>query len=62
MSDKSDKRSARLWLVIDGYAGNEDLEDVVVDILTDLRHLCDAEGLDFAQHDRTAYQHYLEEK
>ena len=34
----------------------------VTDILTDLRHLCDVKGWDFADLDRQAYQHYIEEK
>ena len=33
----------------------------VVDMLTDLRHLCDAEGLNFSQCDRIARQHYAPE-
>lgn len=34
----------------------------VIDVLADLRHLCDRYGYDFAQLDRTAYRHYLDEK
>ena len=34
----------------------------VIDMLTDLRHLCDAKGWDFADLDRQAYQHYRTEK
>ena len=34
----------------------------VTDMLTDLRHLCDVKGWDFADLDRQAYQHYIEEK
>ena len=34
----------------------------VVDMLTDLRHLCHVNGWDFADLDRQAYQHYIEEK
>ena len=34
----------------------------VIDMLTDLRHLCDVKGWDFADLDRQAYQHYIEEK
>lgn len=35
--------------------------DNVVDMLTDLRHLCDALELDFADLDRRAYRLYLPE-
>jgi hypothetical protein len=34
----------------------------VVDMLADLRHLCDVNGWDFADLDRQAYQHYSTEK
>ena len=33
----------------------------VTDALADLRHLCDRRGYDFAELDRTAYSHYIEE-
>mgnify|MGYP001462708563 CR=1 FL=1 len=34
----------------------------ITDILTDLRHLCDAEGLSFADLDRVACGHYGPER
>ena len=34
----------------------------VIDTLTDLRHLCDVKGWDFAELDRQAYNHYVTEK
>ena len=37
-------------------------QENVVDMLADLRHLCDVKGWDFADLDRQAYQHYIEEK
>jgi hypothetical protein len=36
-------------------------DDFVTDLLTDLRHYCDQNGIDFAHRDATAYQHYIEE-
>lgn len=46
-----------------GYQRIEpDKEANLTDLLTDLRHYCDSQGLDFADADRRAYQHYLEEK
>lgn len=45
---------------------NDDLtpspEEKIVDMLVDLRHLCQWLGLDYYAVDNTAYQHYLEEK
>lgn len=37
-------------------------EEKVVDMLADLRHLCQWLGLDYHAADDTAYQHYIEEK
>lgn len=36
-------------------------EELVCDILADLRHLCDKLGLDFAERDAVAYEHYSAE-
>ena len=36
--------------------------DNVIDMLTDLRHLCDVRGWDFADLDRVAYNNYVPEK
>jgi hypothetical protein len=33
----------------------------VIDMLTDLRHLCDARGWDFGELDRVAYDNYVPE-
>ena len=47
-------------------AGHEELDNdgtpIIIDMLTDLRHLCDALGVDFAYCDRIAYGHYIAEK
>ena len=37
-------------------------DSAVRDILTDLRHICDDQGLDFAERDQGAYEVYCEEK
>lgn len=34
----------------------------IVDLLTDLRHLCDIRGIDFAALDGTAFDRYTREK
>lgn len=43
--------------LFDEYAEEEN----VVDMLTDLRHLCDAKGWEFGELDRIAYRHYIPE-
>jgi len=46
-------------------AGYEDVEDTgacITDMLADLRHLCDACGIEFYTYDRVAYNHYTAEK
>lgn len=37
-------------------------EDGIADLLTDIRHVCDALNLDFADLDSRAYTHYVEER
>ena len=37
------------------------VQEDVTDVLADLRHLCTQRDWDFADLDRTAYQHYIEE-
>ena len=39
-----------------------ELPTVIVDMLADLRHLCDALELDFAACDKIAYGHYMSER
>lgn len=39
-----------------------EVEFNILDALANLRHLCDALGLDFANLDRVAYRHYADEK
>lgn len=41
--------------------GKEEMRSRVTDMLADLRHLCDAKGLDFAEIDRVARTHYVTE-
>ena len=44
------------------WAKGDGTEDAsLIDLLTDLRHYCDAHGLGFADADRLAHQHYLAE-
>ena len=64
-----DPQLYRLYLVAKALrAAYEDAADdtnpqqAVRDILADLRHLCDATGLDFATEDRTAYENYSKER
>lgn len=45
-----------------GYEGPTDWAATISDALTDLRHLCDAHGLDFGDCDRIAYGHYCAER
>jgi len=36
--------------------------DFITDLLTDIRHYCDARGVDFAACDQSAYRHYVNER
>ena len=42
--------------------GGGDTDCHIIDLLTDLRHLCDEFNYDFASLDGLAYTHYIEEK
>ena len=42
-----------------GYEDVEDTETTVIDVLADLRHLCDVLEIDFANCDRIGHDHYL---
>jgi hypothetical protein len=44
------------------YGASEPTEHLVIDALTDLRHLCDVDQVDFADCDRIGRFHYLSEK
>jgi hypothetical protein len=42
--------------------GSDDDETVITDLLADLRHFCDAAGLDFDAMIDSSFQHWNEEK
>jgi hypothetical protein len=44
------------------YGDDEPADSLITDTLTDLRHLCDFEGLSLSDLDRIAQGHYVEEK
>lgn len=48
--------------LIAGYEETEETAQTISDALTDLHHLCDALGLDFATLDQSAYRSYIEER
>lgn len=54
------ERAAKAAEKVKGYAGEKanDVEADVVDLLVDLRHYCDAVGLDFGRLNRTARHHH----
>lgn len=52
-------RIQRARKAVKGYAGEfHDLEANIKDILTDLRHLCEAKGIDFEACNRSARNGY----
>lgn len=53
---------SRLLSAVGTCIDENDPQANIIDMLSDLRHLCDRLGLDFAALDRPAYQHYLEER
>ena len=63
MSKRANQRRAmRIKKVLHNYAGEaDDLQANITDTLTDLRHLCDMENLDFYAMLESSYHHYLAE-
>lgn len=55
------QRIAKVLLATNTCSAPEDPETVIQDVLADLRHLCDALGLDFGLVDSRAYSHYAAE-
>jgi hypothetical protein len=55
-------RIANALKTVKEYDGALDYKASITDALSDLRHLCDKLDLDFAQCDRSAYDHYSMER
>lgn len=61
---RMNRRARRAQDALNGgnyHEGSTDDPTAVVDLLADLRHFCDARGLDFAELDMSAYSHYIKE-
>ena len=55
-------RGASLMAVLEeAYSPNKDTETNIINMLTDLRHLCFRQGYDFANLDQQAAHYYHEE-
>jgi hypothetical protein len=62
MSDpNNEERAERVYEQIDGYAGNDSLEECIIDVLTDIQHLCEMEQISFSDCCASALMHYREE-
>lgn len=57
----NEDRAERAFNQVTRYSGDNDIETDVQDILVDLRHLCDREGIDFHRKLDMSYTHYSEE-
>jgi hypothetical protein len=51
----------RCQLTLQHYNDERDTKANLIDLLADARHWCDRNGLNFAELDRVAYQHYAAE-
>ena len=47
---------------LDAHGNMVSPAEFMTDLLTDIRHYCDARGVDFAACDRAAYSHYVNER
>lgn len=55
-------RALRCNNALTAYNDEYDPHANLIDLLADARHWCDRQGQNFAELDRTAYQHYLAER
>lgn len=55
-------RGRHLNTVLKSLYDDEGKECNVIDILTDIRHLCDVNDWDYSKLDRIAYSHYSQER
>lgn len=60
-NDYNQDRVDRAMKALRDYEPNTEGADALTDLLTDLRHCCDARGWDFADSDRAAGNHYTVE-
>jgi hypothetical protein len=58
-AERSNRFEAAMLALGDLY--EYELPMLLLDLLADARHWCDAAGLSFAEFDRRAYDHYLHE-
>lgn len=56
---KNQERATRAQMAVDLQEEGGDAG--IIDLLANLRHLCDREGLDFDELDHMAYTHYASE-
>ena len=57
----NDERAERVYQAIDGYADNDDLQECIIDVLSDLQHLCEQQEISFSDCCALALIHYREE-
>jgi hypothetical protein len=66
MNPENQARAERILCAaaaVEAYNENKDEpETIAADMLADLRHYCDAHGLDFADCDRRGQDHYTNEQ
>jgi hypothetical protein len=58
-AQRSNRFEAAMMSLHEEYG--DDPQAVLIDLLADARHWCDAHGESFAELDRLAYRHYLAE-
>jgi hypothetical protein len=57
------RRAVRVRRLVEEYSGEKaDLQTDIVDVLADLRHLCDVKGWEYHLLDGRGQRHYLAEK
>lgn len=57
----NEERTETIRNVIQRYYEDEDVETNIIDLLSDIRHLCEADGVDFDNCARISEDHFSEE-
>ena len=61
LQDIAKQHQERADIPVQPLRGREDYQTAIVDLLTNVRHFCDAKGIEFHEADDSAHRHYTAE-
>jgi len=57
----NEERAEKAYRAVLNYESDSSVEECISDLLSDLRHLCDESGYDFAERDEVGQRNYIAE-